>query len=350
MISYPRQQQYRRLGRAATTAVAALGVGLLALGARSVGAAPVAGVLLIVAAGLAAYARHWGRLAGRSRVGARSERTVRRALESLRVDGWRLRHSLPWPGGGDIDHVAIAPADVGLAFAIETKTSSYRPEHVARAAATARWLASRRRRWCPRGVLAVVCLVRARGVERVEDGVLVVSIDRLPGALRATAGARERPAFLAPFLDRRAEPFYADWDRAARETAAILRSAAGRDPYDRDLSDLVGELRHAERGVPHPLGRTQRAFPRHRGQATPPPRRRRGRLSFNRLDIAADHGLTLFTYAAEPGSRSQEALNLLGTWAATADLAEPARTTDRPMRPDRPDRGRNGRSGHAMDA
>jgi hypothetical protein len=45
-------------------------------------------------------------------------------------------------------------------------------------------------------------------------------------------------------------------------------------------------------------------------------------LSFNRLDISADHGLTLFTYAAEPGSRSQEALNLLGSWAASVDLTE----------------------------
>ena len=121
-------------------AAAALGVALLALVAGSAGAAPVAGVLLILAAGLAAYARHWGRLAGRSREGARSERAVRRALEVLHVEGWRLRHSLPWPGGGDIDHVAIAPGDAGVAFAIETKTSSYRPEHVARAAATARWL------------------------------------------------------------------------------------------------------------------------------------------------------------------------------------------------------------------
>ena len=52
-------------------------------------------------------------------------------------------------------------------------------------------------------------------------------------------------------------------------------------------------------------------------------------LSFNRLDVAADHGLTLFTYAAEPGSRSEEALNLLGSWAATADLAESPRTTEK---------------------
>jgi hypothetical protein len=51
-------------------------------------------------------------------------------------------------------------------------------------------------------------------------------------------------------------------------------------------------------------------------------------LSFNRLDIAADHGLTLFTYAAEPSSRSEEALTLLGSWAATVDRDESARATD----------------------
>ena len=44
-------------------------------------------------------------------------------------------------------------------------------------------------------------------------------------------------------------------------------------------------------------------------------------LSFNRLDIAADPGLTMFTYAAEPGTRSEEALKLLGSWAATLDTA-----------------------------
>ncbi len=44
--------------------------------------------------------------------------------------------------------------------------------------------------------------------------------------------------------------------------------------------------------------------------------------TFNRLDRAADHGLTLFTYAAETGSRAEEALKLLASWAATVDRAE----------------------------
>ena len=128
------------------------------------------------------------------------------------------------------------------------------------------------------------------------------------------------------FLDPRAEAFYADWDRAARETAAILRSAAGRDPYDRDLSDLVGELATQSEAF-----RTHWAAHNVRFHATAVkhfhhPVVGELSLSFNRLDVAADHGLTLFTYAAEPGSRSEEALNLLGSWAAT--LARPIEGTN----------------------
>ena len=125
------------------------------------------------------------------------------------------------------------------------------------------------------------------------------------------------------FLDPRAETFYPDWDRAARETAAILRSAAGRDPHDRDLSDLVGELATQSEAF-----RTHWAAHNVRFHATAVKHLHHPvvgelSLSFNRLDIAADHGLTIFTYAAEPGSRSEEALNLLGSWAATADVAVP---------------------------
>lgn len=43
-----------------------------------------------------------------------------------------------------------------------------------------------------------------------------------------------------------------------------------------------------------------------------------------RLDLAADHGLTIFTYTAEPGSPSEDALRLLGSWAVTVDPADPA--------------------------
>ena len=37
------------------------------------------------------------------------------------------------------------------------------------------------------------------------------------------------------------------------------------------------------------------------------------------MDLAADDGMTVRVYGADPGSRSQEALNLLGSWIATTE-------------------------------
>jgi hypothetical protein len=89
--------------------------------------------------------------------------------------------------------VAIAPN--GVAVVIETKTRTYDARHLARVHDQATWLARRRRRWSRRGVLAVLCLVRLRGVERVErveNDVLVVSIDRLIPLLGAAEQKRSR--------------------------------------------------------------------------------------------------------------------------------------------------------------
>ena len=35
------------------------------------------------------------------------------------------------------------------------------------------------------------------------------------------------------------------------------------------------------------------------------------------MELSADAGLTVSVYSAEPGSRSQEALDLLASWTAT---------------------------------
>jgi hypothetical protein len=94
-LNYPRRQQYRRLSRAAATAMASAAAVMLALIAASAGALSAAGTLLVVALGFGLYARHGLSLAGRSGVGARSEDEVRRALAPLQADGWAVRHSLP---------------------------------------------------------------------------------------------------------------------------------------------------------------------------------------------------------------------------------------------------------------
>lgn len=193
-LNYARRQQYRRLARAGRLGLAGTAAAILGLLVVGVGAASLGLLLLAVALLLGLRARRWLSLAERSGVGARSEDEVRRALARLETEGWRLRHSLQWRGRGDIDSVAIAPT--GLAFAIETKTKTLEDRHVARVLEQAEWLSRRRRRLCRLGALPVVCLARCRGVEHVEAGVLVVSIERLASALRTAAGLRDRPGFL----------------------------------------------------------------------------------------------------------------------------------------------------------
>jgi hypothetical protein len=138
---------------------------------------------------------------------------------------------------------------------------------------------------------------------------------------------QERPnAARFVFLDPRARDFYLDWDRIARDVVAILRSAAGRNPYDRDLSDLVGELstrseefrQHwAKHDVRFHISGIKRYHHRQVGEL---------QLNYERLDVVFDSGLTIYTYTADPGTRSAEALTLLGSLAATtaAERTSPA--------------------------
>lgn len=184
-MNYARRMQYRRLSRAAEAGAGVVVIALLGLAAASDRAMLVAACLIVAAVALGLRSRHQFSLAGRSRVGARSEDAVRRALQPLQAEGWRLGHSLRWQGRGDIDSVAIAPTRI--AIAIETKTRTYDARHLARVREQAAWLARRRRRWARNGALGVMCLVRARGIERVEHDVLVVSVDRLIHVLRVAA-------------------------------------------------------------------------------------------------------------------------------------------------------------------
>ena len=194
-LSFPRRQQLRRLEHTAAAAAAAVGAVALALLAATASLAVIAAALLLLAVGLGVYARQWARLAGRSGVGARSESQVQHALRTLQREGWRLRHSLPWQGRGDVDHVAIAPT--GVAFAIEAKARTYHRGHLATVRDQAGWLQRRRRRWCPGGARPVLCVTHAQHLQRTELDVLVVSIDELAPALRTAAGIAKRPTFLA---------------------------------------------------------------------------------------------------------------------------------------------------------
>ena len=126
------------------------------------------------------------------------------------------------------------------------------------------------------------------------------------------------------FLDPRSMSFYADWNRAAKECAALLRMEAGRDPYDRGLTDLVGELSTQSQAFrTHWASHDVRLH--HKGiKHFVHPMVGELELSYDRVELAADPGVTILAYTAEPGSRSAEAFGLLGSWAASSDEPAPA--------------------------
>lgn len=118
------------------------------------------------------------------------------------------------------------------------------------------------------------------------------------------------------FLDSRSHRFWGDWERAADDTVALLHAQAGRDPYDKDLTDLIGELatrsedfrtRWARHDVRlHHLGTKPFLHPVV-GEL---------RLTYESLDLPADN-LTLVAYSSQPGSDSEDKLRLLASWATT---------------------------------
>jgi transcriptional regulator with XRE-family HTH domain len=119
------------------------------------------------------------------------------------------------------------------------------------------------------------------------------------------------------FLSPKASEFFVDWDTIAHDAVAILRSAAGRDPYDKRLTDLIGELstrsdefrvRWAAHNVKFHRTGTKRFHHPVVGEVT---------LNFEALELAADPGQRLNVYTAEPGSPSHDALDLLASWITT---------------------------------
>ncbi|WP_331728521.1 helix-turn-helix transcriptional regulator [Streptomyces sp. NBC_01176] len=140
--------------------------------------------------------------------------------------------------------------------------------------------------------------------------------------LYATPGNQQNLARFT-FLDPAARRFYPDWDSFADITVAIVRTEAGRNPHDKDLHDLVGELstrsdefrtRWGAHNVRHHSTGTKHFHHHAVGDLS---------LAFEGLDMAAP-GLTLTVYTAEPGSSSEEGLRLLATWAATQDTERSA--------------------------
>ncbi|WP_456509187.1 helix-turn-helix domain-containing protein [Arthrobacter sp. TE12231] len=119
------------------------------------------------------------------------------------------------------------------------------------------------------------------------------------------------------FLDPNAGDFYPDWRAIAAATVAMLRLETGRNPHDRALNELVGELTTRSNLFAalwaghdvriHTTG-TKRFHHPVAGDLS---------LQYETLHLPGDEGQTLFTFTAEPGSASEHALAFLASWAAT---------------------------------
>jgi transcriptional regulator with XRE-family HTH domain len=122
------------------------------------------------------------------------------------------------------------------------------------------------------------------------------------------------------FLDPGAADFWPEWERAANDSVASLRTETGRSPQDRGLTDLVGELstrsdRFARRWARHDVtfhhsGVKQLRHPLVGDLALP----------FEAVDLPADPGLRITVYAPEPGSSARQALDLLASWSGSTAL------------------------------
>jgi transcriptional regulator with XRE-family HTH domain len=148
----------------------------------------------------------------------------------------------------------------------------------------------------------------------------ILSANQLGYALYSPAFADPaRPVNLARFifLDRRSTEFYRDWDGIAHAAVGSLRAEAGRDPYERALSDLVGELSTRSQEFRTRWAAHDVKYYRSGVQPFHHPLVGDLDLDYDALEIPADPGLTIVAYSAEPDSPSRQALDLLASWAAT---------------------------------
>ena len=135
-----------------------------------------------------------------------------------------------------------------------------------------------------------------------------------------------RFAFFSPAARR----FYADWERMARFAVGALRIEAGKNPYDRELSNLIGELstrsdafrvlwgshdvhvfRESTKRLNHPLV---------------------GNLELDQetLSLPDESGLSVVVYSARPGTAAEDGLKLLASWSATTRQTQDAESTSKP--------------------
>ncbi|MFF3821088.1 helix-turn-helix transcriptional regulator [Streptomyces bluensis] len=124
------------------------------------------------------------------------------------------------------------------------------------------------------------------------------------------------------FLDPAGRQFYTRWSRTAQATVGHLRQAAGVEPDNPRLRELVGTLTEHSADFTglwntHTVrGKTQDAKRFLHPEVGPLT------LTYHAFDVRDAPGRQLVIYQAEPGSPDSRALTLLGSLHATSNQAE----------------------------
>jgi transcriptional regulator with XRE-family HTH domain len=152
----------------------------------------------------------------------------------------------------------------------------------------------------------------------------MLAANRLARALYAPVLADpRRPANNARFvyLDPAAREFFADWERAADDIAAMLRSEAGSNPHDKQLIELIGELSTRSEEFRTRWAAHNVRFHRTGHKRIHHPIAGVLDLDFEAMEFPAHPGLTLLAYTAAAGTPTADSLRMLASWAATAEQA-----------------------------
>jgi transcriptional regulator with XRE-family HTH domain len=152
----------------------------------------------------------------------------------------------------------------------------------------------------------------------------MLAANRLARALYAPVLADpRRPANNARFvyLDPAAHEFFADWERAADDIAAMLRSEAGSNPHDKQLVELIGELSTRSEEFRSRWAAHNVRFHRTGHKRLHHPVVGTLDLDFEAMEFPAHPGLTLLAYTAAAGTPTADSLKMLASWAATAEQA-----------------------------
>ncbi|MCI0142636.1 helix-turn-helix transcriptional regulator [Arthrobacter bambusae] len=139
------------------------------------------------------------------------------------------------------------------------------------------------------------------------------------------------------FLDPRSQDFFVDWDTLADDFAAALRAESGRNPRDRYLNSLIGDLAAGSTEFSTRWARHNVRFHRTTRKTMRNPLIGEIELTGDALELPGE-GMTMIAYTAEPGSHAQEQLDFLASWSNTVKHpAEPAVASPAPPKPSQHD-------------